>query len=412
MYNILESVSQMILLVGFTILFSSCQEQKRPDSSVGVLSQKVESSIEVITGAQNIAEYHPHIKDKKIGMVVNQTSIIGDGHLVDSLLKLEVDIKMIFAPEHGFRGDADAGEQVNDSRDSKTGIPVVSLYGKKKKPRKSDLSGIEVMVFDIQDVGARFYTYISSLHNVMEACAESNIPILILDRPNPNAHYIDGPVLEMKYKSFVGMHPVPVVYGMTIGEYGQMINGEGWLSNGLKADLTVIKNRNYDHNTYYNLPVKPSPNLPNIQSILLYPSLCFFEGTVMSVGRGTDTQFQVIGHPSYKSGTHKFTPKSGPGSKYPKHENKACLGVDLTQKTKGELFDFGRLDLSYLLDSYSNLQSQGIPFFNDNNFFEKLAGTSNLRSQIMNGKSEEEIRASWAQDIADFKKIRKKYLLY
>ena len=208
------------------------------------------------------------------------------------------------------------------------------------------------------------------------------------------------------------MHPVPVVYGMTIGEYGQMINGEGWLSNGLKADLTVIKNRNYDHNTYYNLPVKPSPNLPNIQSILLYPSLCFFEGTVMSVGRGTDTQFQVIGHPRYNSGTHKFTPKSGPGSKYPKHENKACLGVDLTQKTKGELFDFGRLDLSYLLDSYSNLQSQGIPFFNDNNFFEKLAGTSNLRSQIKNGKSEEEIRTSWEQDIADFKKIRKKYLLY
>lgn len=412
MLKLLEKFSRVVLFGCLTILMTSCHQQAKDENKVGVLSQKVESSIDVIVGAQNVAEYHPLLAGKKVGMVVNQTSVINGEHLIDSLLKLSVDIKMIFAPEHGFRGEADAGEQIKDSKDSKTGIPVVSLYGKKKKPTKEDLEGIEVMVFDIQDVGARFYTYISSLHYVMEACAENNIEVIVLDRPNPNGHFVDGPILEEKYKSFVGMHPVPVVYGMTIGEYAQMINGEGWLSNDAKAALTVIKNRNYDHTTFYTLPIKPSPNLPNIQSILLYPSLCFFEGTTMSVGRGTDTQFQVVGHPDYSAGKYKFTPKTGPGAKYPKHENKECNGYNLTQMTKGALHDMGRLDLSYLLNAHSNLHAQGISFFNDNNFFEKLAGTSNLRRQIMEGKSEDEIRATWSKDLAEFKTTRGKYLLY
>ena len=412
MFRVLEEFSKIIILGCIVILMSSCHEKSNNISKVGVLSQKVESSIEVIVGAQNVAEYYPLISQKKIGLVVNQTSVMEGAHLVDSLLKLNTNIKMIFAPEHGFRGEADAGEQIKDSKDLKTGIPVVSLYGKKKKPSAQDLAGIEVMVFDIQDVGARFYTYISSLHYVMEACAENNIPLIVLDRPNPNAHYIDGPILEEKYTSFVGMHPVPVVYGMTIGEYAQMINGEKWLNKGAQADLTVIKNRNYNHNTYYSLPIKPSPNLPNIQSVLLYPSLCFFEGTTMSVGRGTDTQFQVIGHPEYSDGEYVFIPKSGPGAKYPKHEMKECKGYNLTQKTKGALYDLGRLDLSYLLNAYSNLSDHRIPFFNDNNFFEKLAGTSNLRKQIIEGKNEDEIRATWSKGLSTFKKTRSKYLLY
>ncbi len=405
-----DFISHLTILGVVVILFSSCNTKEV--DKVAVLSQTVESHVEVIVGAQNVAEYHPLLVGKTVGMVVNQTSVIGEDHLVDSLLRLAVNIKMIFAPEHGFRGEADAGEQIKDSKDSKTGIPVVSLYGKKKKPVKEDLEGIDVIVFDIQDVGARFYTYISSLHYVMEACAENGISIIVLDRPNPNAHYIDGPMLEEKYKSFVGMHPVPVVYGMTIGEYAQMINGEGWLNKGLKADLTVIKNRAYTHDTYYNLPIKPSPNLPNIKSIFLYPSLCFFEGTKMSVGRGTNTQFQVMGHPKYTGGDYKFTPIAGPGAKYPKHENKECNGRDLTKLTKGNLHELGRLDLSYLIDSYANLESQNIPFFNDNNFFEKLAGTIDLRTQIKAGETEEEIRATWQDGLEEFKKVRGKYLLY
>jgi len=408
--RMLDFISRITLLSVVLVLFSSCNS--KVEDKVSVLSQKVESHIDVIVGAQNVAEYHPFLNGKTVGMVVNQTSVIGSDHLVDSLLRLGVNIKMIFAPEHGFRGEADAGEQITDSKDSKTGIPVVSLYGKKKKPVKQDLAGLDVIVFDIQDVGARFYTYISTLHYVMEACAENGIPIIVLDRPNPNAHYIDGPILEEKYKSFVGMHPVPVVYGMTIGEYAQMINGEGWLDKGIKADLTVVKNRAYSHDTYYNLPIKPSPNLPNIQSIFLYPSLCFFEGTTMSVGRGTNTQFQVIGHPKYKGGEYKFTPTAGPGAKYPKHENNECVGSDLTKLTKGNLHELSRLDLSYLLDSYANLSNQSIPFFNENNFFEKLAGTQDLRNQIIAGKTEKEIRATWQDGLDKFEKTRSKYLLY
>lgn len=410
--NFLDIVSSVVLSLYMAFVFVSCSGTDKPEERVGVLSQEIYQATEIITGAENIAEYFPLIQGKKIALVVNQTSMVGKNHLVDSLLALKANITTIFAPEHGFRGEADAGEKIKDSKDAKTGIPVVSLYGKKKKPTKADLAGVEAIVFDIQDVGARFYTYISSLHFVMEACAELGIPIIVLDRPNPNAHFIDGPILESKYKSFVGMHPVPVVYGMTIGEYAQMINGEGWLENGIKADLTVIANRNYSHDSFYSLPVKPSPNLPNIQSILLYPSLCFFEGTVMSVGRGTDQQFQVVGHPDYADGGFSFTPKSMAGAKYPKHENKACNGLNLQNLTKGSLHDLKELDLSYLIDSYKNLNRQGIDFFNDNNFFEKLAGTDQLRAQIKQGLTEDEIRATWQDGLAEFEKVREGYLIY
>jgi len=412
MYKFLDNISRIILIGFGMILLYSCSEKKDAAAKVGVLSSAMEAEVEIIPAAENVAEYYDMLKSKKVAMVVNQTSKIDNKHLVDSLLELKVDIKRIFAPEHGFRGDADAGEVIKDGVDVKTGLPVVSLYGKKKKPSKDDLAGIEVIVFDIQDVGARFYTYISSLHYVMEACAENNIKLIVLDRPNPNAHYVDGPILEKEFSSFVGMHPVPVVYGMTIGEYAQMINGEGWLSEGAKTDLTVIHNRNYTHDSFYELPIKPSPNLPNIQSILLYPSLCFFEGTNMSIGRGTHNQFQVIGHPKYNGGAFMFTPTSMAGAKYPKHENKECQGINLQNLTKSGLFDQKRLDLSYLIEAHKNLSSQGVEFFLDNNFFEKLAGTDDLRKQIKQGWTEGKIRDTWTEGLAEFKEVRKKYLIY
>lgn len=412
MYRILDNVSILVLVLCFTVLLVACGKNKKTSHRVGVLSTAVEAEIEVIPAAENVAEYYDMLKDKRVGMVVNQTSLVGQMHLVDTLLQLNIDIKRIFAPEHGFRGQADAGEVIRDGMDTKTGLPLISLYGKKKKPAAEDLVGIDVIVFDIQDVGARFYTYISSLHYVMEACAEEGIEIVVLDRPNPNAHYIDGPILEKKYQSFVGMHPVPVVYGMTIGEYATMINGEGWLDNGIKADLTVVKNGNYTHNSYYELPVKPSPNLPNIQSIFLYPSLCFFEGTEVSVGRGTNSQFQILGHPDYSGGDYEFTPQKMEGAKYPKHEALLCRGKDLQNLTKGELHELKRLDLSYLIEAYANLNNQGKSFFLENNFFEKLAGTGALRQQIKDGMSEDEIRATWSVGLSEFKQTRSKYLLY
>jgi len=409
----LDKAAVLLIIFGVVSLCTSCSNQSKETNHTTVLSQSKEVTLSVVPGAEHVAHYHAMLKGKSVAMVVNQTSRINQKHLVDTLLTLGVDIKVIFAPEHGFRGQADAGEQIVDSKDTKTGIPVISLYGKKKKPLDTDLEGIDILVFDIQDVGARFYTYISSLHYVMEACAENSIPIIVLDRPNPNANYIDGPILEPEYKSFVGMHPVPVVYGMTIGEYGQMINGEYWLNNGIQADLTVIPCTNYDHDTYYNLPIKPSPNLPNIQSILLYPSLCFFEGTTVSVGRGTDKQFQIYGHPDFEGGDFQFEPTPGPGSKFPKHEGKICNGVSLQKLTKGVLHDHQQLNLDYLIDAHRNLTKQNKEFWlADNNFFEKLAGTAMLREQITAGVSEEEIRKSWESGVADFKKTRAKYLIY
>ena len=379
------------------------------------------------TGAERTGLYLPFLKNKNVAVVSNQTSVIyatkdsifevfpeenevyfdhiryKNTHLVDSLLSLDIFVKKVFAPEHGFRGKVDAGEVVKDGFDAKTGVPIVSLYGKNKKPSAKQLDQIDIVVFDIQDVGTRFYTYISTLHYVLEACAEVGIPVLILDRPNPNGHYIDGPVLELEYKSFVGMHQVPVVYGMTIGEYGKMINGERWLKNGIQCDLKVIPLANYSHSQTVSLPIKPSPNLPNDTSINLYPSLCFFEGTNVSAGRGTEMQFQVYGSPFLKQGDFMFTPKPNEGAKYPKHTAKICFGEDL--RTKKMLH---QLDLSYLISAYK--QNTSKEFFN--NFFTKLAGTKKIQLQLELGLSENEIRKSWDEDLKAFKIIRKKYLLY
>jgi len=383
----------------------------------GIAKHKLTSIVEqpssdIIVGAQRLAVYHPLLAGKVVGLVVNQTSVIGDRHLVDSLLALKINVAKIFAAEHGFRGEADAGEKVVNGIDSKTNLPIVSLYGDNKKPTRAQLEGLEVVVFDMQDVGARFYTYISTLHYVMEACAEAGIPVIVLDRPNPNAHYIDGPVLEDEHKSFIGMHPVPIVYGMTIGEYAQMINGEGWLSDGVQANLTVIPCKNYSHDSFYELPIKPSPNLPNIRSIYLYPSLCLFEGTTVSVGRGTENQFQIYGHPDFDMGSYNFTPVSMAGAKYPKHEGKSCNGYSLASATVGSLFERKKLDLDYLIGMYNNLSQREVKFFNDNNFFEKLAGTSKLREQIIKGMTADQIRSTWQADLAAFKSVRSNYLLY
>ena len=364
-------------------------------------------------GAERTAVYLKLLKGKQVAVVANQTSVLEKKarssskraftHVVDSLLSLQIHIKKVFAPEHGFRGKADAGEIIKDGFDTKTGLPIVSLYGENKKPSAGHLKGIDVVVFDIQDVGARFYTYISSLHYVMEACAELNIPVLILDRPNPNAHYIDGPILKMKHSSFVGMHKVPIVYGMTIGEYGQMINGENWLKNGVKCDLTVIPIENYTHQTFYSLPIKPSPNLPNDISINLYPSLCFFEGTNVSAGRGTAMQFQIYGSPFLTKNAFSFKPQANEGAKYPKYKNKICFGEDLRTAER-----LNKLDLSFLIKAYEQNSSKA--FFNS--FFTKLAGTEKLQQQVENGLSEKRIRNSWRKGLSTFKKTRSKYLIY
>jgi uncharacterized protein YbbC (DUF1343 family) len=360
------------------------------------------------TGADQIGSYLPILKGKRIAIVANQTSVIFDGkkttHLIDTLVSLELNIKKVFAPEHGFRGNIDAGESIEDELDVKTKLPIISLYGKNKKPTKSQLRGINLVLFDIQDVGARFYTYISTLHYVMEACAELNIPLILLDRPNPNGHYIDGPVLENDHKSFVGMHPVPVVYGMTIGEYGQMINGEKWLKDGIKSPLTVIKLKNYTHDSEYRLPIKPSPNLPNEKSINLYPSLCFFEGTNVSVGRGTDMQFQIYGSPFLnKKSKFTFTAVPNEGSKYPKHAHAISYGEDLRKVNK-----LNSINLSWLIKAYK--QNRTKSFFNS--FFTKLAGTKSLQTQLEKEVSESVIRASWKKSIDEFKIVRNKYLIY
>jgi uncharacterized protein YbbC (DUF1343 family) len=362
------------------------------------------------TGAEQTFQYLNKLEGKKVGIVGNQSSLIGSTHLVDSLLALEIDVVKVFSPEHGFRGKADAGEHVYGEKDSKTGLPIVSLYGKNKKPTKSQLLGIDILIFDIQDVGVRFYTYISTLHYVMEACAESDIPLIILDRPNPNGHYVDGPILDTNFRSFVGMHPVPVVHGMTVGEYGQMINGEGWLKGGAKCELTVIPCSNYFHSTEYSLPVPPSPNLRSDLSIALYPSLCFLEATTVTVGRGTDGPFERYGHPDFPKvkTTFEFTPKPGPGSKNPKHNGKICYGFNL--KDTVEIERPTSLNLQYLI--HSNELLNGKLFVNREKFFNLLAGNDILIEQLKNDLTEEEIRKTWKEGLDEFKKTREKYLIY
>ena len=364
----------------------------------------------VIVGAERFEEYLSFVKNKKVGLLTNQTSVVrnenGDLiHLLDTLLLLDVDVIKIFSPEHGFRGNVEAGEFVNNSVDSKTNLPIISLYGKNKKPTKEQIKDCEVILFDLQDVGCRFYTYISTLHYVMEACAENNCRVIVLDRPNPN-DYIDGPVLDSKFKSFVGMHTVPVLHAMTIGEYAKMINGEGWLKDSIQCDLQVIKMLGWKHNLEeaYQLPIAPSPNLQTPKAIELYPSLCFFEGTKVSVGRGTDTPFEIIGYPDYYDKTFSFTPRAIKGvSDNPMYKDKKCYGKkDLKAKKK-------KLDLSFLINMYKTANKKE-DFFNS--FFDKLAGTDQLRKQIEKGIEEEEIYLSWKKDIEKFKKIREKYLLY
>lgn len=373
--------------------------------SLGLYSQN-----KVIVGAERFEEYLSFVKNKKVGLLTNQTSVVrnenGDLiHLLDTLLLLDVDVIKIFSPEHGFRGNVEAGGFVNNSVDSKTNLPIISLYGKNKKPTKEQIKDCEVILFDLQDVGCRFYTYISTLHYVMEACAESNCRVIVLDRPNPN-DYIDGPVLDSKFKSFVGMHTVPVLHAMTIGEYAKMINGEGWLKDSIQCDLQVIKMLGWKHNLEeaYQLPIAPSPNLQTPKAIELYPSLCFFEGTKVSVGRGTDTPFEIIGYPDYYDKTFSFTPRAIKGvSDNPMYKDKKCYGMkDLKVQKK-------KLDLSFLINMYKTANKKE-DFFNS--FFDKLAGTDQLRKQIEKGIEEEEIYLSWKKDIEKFKKIRKKYLLY
>ena len=390
----------------------SCGSKSKSDVVIeNKIINQVQDDTTLIVGANQTELYLPLLKGKRVGIVANQTSVIFKNksyiHLVDSLLSLNVNIKKVFSPEHGFRGNADAGEEVKDGLDTKTGLPLISLYGDNKKPKPEQLKDLDVVVFDIQDVGVRFYTYISTLHYIMEACAEAKIPVIILDRPNPNGKYVDGPTLDLKNKSFLGMHPIPLVHGMTIGEYVQMINGEHWLENAIQCQITVIPIKNYTHQTSYSLPIRPSPNLPNDQAIALYPSLGLFEGTNINAGRGTEFQFQRYGAPFLNKNVFKFTyiPMENFGSKNPKHKGKLCFGEDLKdEKVKS------KVNLKWLIKAYNNSTDKSLVFNTRN--FTLHAGTDQLQKQIEVGLSEDEIRATWQDDLKRFKKIRDKYLIY
>lgn len=380
-----------LLLLPFLLLFIAC-------SSNG---QKLQC------GADQPDAYLHLLKDKQVGLVVNQSSRVGDEHLLDFLLEHDIDVESILCPEHGFRGDADAGEHVSDEKDAKTGLPVISLYGDNKKPTAEQLKGLDVLVYDIQDVGVRFYTYISTLHYVMEACAENKVELIVLDRPNPNGDYVAGPVLDLKYRSFVGMHPIPVVHGCTLGEMAQMINGEKWLENGVQCQLTVIPVANYSHQDHYSVPIKPSPNLPNDLSIRLYPSLCFFEATNMSIGRGTYFPFQVIGYPDSTFGEFTFTPKSIDGmAKSPKQQDKLCYGQNLQNETMDHQFT-----LDYFIQYYQRFASES-DFLSSERWFNLLAGDAEVLKLIRAGANEKELEASWADKLEKYRQMRKQYLLY
>ena len=362
-----------------------------------------------VPGAYQYDEYLPLIKGKSVAVVANQTSMVGKTHLVDSLLTLGINVRAIFAPEHGFRDLADAGQKIEDGRDPRTGIQVISLYGSHLKPNEDDLRGIDVVMFDIQDVGVRFYTYISTLHYVLEACAENSVKCIILDRPNPNGFYFDGNIADTAYRSFVAMDPVPIVHGMTVGEYGQMLNGEGWLKKGVKCDLTVIRCKDYTHKTLYELPVKPSPNLPNQTSVYLYPSICFFEGTNISLGRGTSFPFQVFGSPGLPDKGFSFTPESVPGAKNPPLLGVKCYGTDLRDAIKNKLVPVQKIRLEWIISAYNDYPEKD-KFFTS--YFDVLAAGPVLREQIRKGLSPEEIRASWQEGLEKFGQIRARYLLY
>jgi uncharacterized protein YbbC (DUF1343 family) len=415
------TVLSLLFSFGLISFSASCGKTVHSSNTIPKGLQMSKTSIipaekYLYTGAENINAYLPTLKNKKVGIVTNQTGIVynlSDAvwkenakaiSIVDFLISKNMTITTIFAPEHGFRGTADAGELIVDGKDSKTNLPIVSLYGNNKKPKAEQLKGLDVMVFDLQDVGARFYTYISSLHYIMEACAENNIELIVLDRPNPNGSIVDGPILEKEFTSFVGMHPIPLLHGMTIGEYATMINGENWLSNGIFCKLTVVPCLNYNRNLQYSLPEKPSPNLPNDQAINLYASLCLFEGTNISVGRGTEMQFQIYGSPFLPKSSFSFTPKPNFGAKDPVFNGKLCFGENLTTIPK-----VNKLELKWLLKAYKETADKS-KFFNS--FFTKLAGTEKLQKQIESGKTEQEIRNSWEKGLEDFMKVRKKYLIY
>ena len=408
----------------FVLIVISCASKTKEDTSAIVeVDSRVNEDKTIIVGANQTEKYIPLLKGKRVGIVANQTSLINKRllkvtapeikenttyHLVDYLNNdKSITVKKVFSPEHGFRGAADAGEDVKDGVDTKTQLPILSLHGKHKKPTNEQLSDLDIMVFDIQDVGVRFYTYISTLHYVMEACAENNLPLIILDRPNPNGNYFDGPTLEIDHRSFLGMHPIPLVHGMTIGEYAQMINGEGWLKGGMTCDIEIIKMVNYTHDSTYSLPKRPSPNLPNDQAIKLYPSLGLFEGTNINAGRGTEYQFQRYGAPFLDKNQYKFnyTPIPNFGSKYPKHQDEVCFGADLSQINTERSFT-----LKYIIDAYKNTINKN-KFFNSSNFTTH-AGTEKLQKQIESGWNEKEIKLSWQEDLEAFKKTRSKYLIY
>lgn len=402
------------VLLWFLLLCNCGNPSKITEKPLPSVAVETEASPElpVIVGANRTAEYVPFLKGKKVGIVANQTSVIfkengGYIHLVDSLLSLQMEITKVFAPEHGFRGEADAGAKVKDAKDPKTGLPLISLYGKNKKPTPDQLKGLDIVIFDIQDVGVRFYTYIATLQLVMEACAESKIPVLVLDRPNPNGHYVDGPTMETAHRGFLGMTNIPLVYGMTIGEYAKMINEEGWLEGKNKASLRVITLENYTHLSAYSLPIRPSPNLPNDVAINLYPSLGLFEGTNVNAGRGTEFQFQRYGAPFLDTSKYDFsyTPKPNFGASDPKHKNVLCFGKDLSKTPR-----LAKVDLTWLIDAYTHTKDKSLFFLTSG--FTKHAGTEILQKQIENGLSAEAIRETWQKDIADFKKLREKYLLY
>ncbi len=395
----------------FVVLLFSCGNKTPLEARSSEAEVTSKEDLEIITGANQTEKYLPLLNGKKVGIVANQTSVIfkdvSNTHIVDSLMSLKINIIKVFSPEHGFRGKADAGEKVVDGLDTKTGLPILSLYGKNKKPKKAQLEGIDIMIFDIQDVGVRFYTYISTLHHVMEACAENDISLLILDRPNPNGHYIDGPTMENEHRSFLGIHPIPLVHGMTIGEYAKMINGQKWLADGIQCDISIIPIKNYTHQTPYSLPIRPSPNLPNDQSIKLYPSLGLFEGTTINAGRGTEFQFQRYGAPflDSKAMVFSYTPKANFGAKYPKHKDKLCYGEDLSANGLKN-----KVSLKWLIKAYNNSNNKE-KFFNTASFT-KHSGTETLQKQIKQGMSEADIITTWQADLIAYKKMRESYLIY
>lgn len=396
-YSLLLSLKSILLFL------MSCTTEGH--SQTEPVQQVMKDSVEIKIAANRLSEYIHLLKGKRVGVVANQTSLVDQTHLVDTLLSLGVSVKKVFAPEHGFRGSADAGEEIADNVDSRTGLPIISLYGKNKKPYPDQLSDIDVVIFDIQDVGVRFYTYISTLHYVMEACGENEKKVIVLDRPNPNGNYVDGPVLDTNFRSFVGMHQIPIVYGMTIGEVAKMIEGEKWISKDV--DLEVITLENYEHEMRYDLPVAPSPNLRTTASIWLYPSLCLFEGTVVSVGRGTEFPFEQFGHPNFPDSLHSFTPQPSYGASSPKLNDKKCFGYYLSDD---KLARPNKFEIKHLQTAVKFLK--GKEFIDNQRFFNLLAGNDKLADQLINGISEEDIRASWEPELAAFKNRREKYLLY